>query len=142
VEPGGNPNIWGLVTGTVASGFPKVIGGPLLAELVRVNVCRLKLPSFTLPKFFDFGLTVRRSGTGVGVGVGVGVVGVDVGVAGVDVGVAGVDVGVAGVGVGVAGVGVGVAGVGVGVAGVGVGVAMLFETLPRLAGTPLIAIEF
>jgi hypothetical protein len=64
----------------VAGGFPKVIGGPLLAGLLSVKVAFLTLPSFTLPKFFDDGLTTRDSGTAVGVDVGVGVT-VAVGVA-------------------------------------------------------------
>src|ERR1700719_4073067 len=60
-------------------GFAKVIGGPLLAELLSVNVKDLVWPTVTLPKFFCFGLIFSNPGTGVGVGVGVNV-GVEVGV--------------------------------------------------------------
>ena len=38
VAPAGNPNISGLVIGTVNVGITKVIGGPFLAELPSVKV--------------------------------------------------------------------------------------------------------
>ena len=50
VAPEGNPNSCGLVPGTVASGFPKVIGGPCVAVLLSVSVTRLAFPTFTFPK--------------------------------------------------------------------------------------------
>ena len=60
----------------------KVIGCPLFAVLVRVNVCFLGLPTFTLPKFLLDGEIFRISGTTDGVDVGVAVmVGVGVAVA-------------------------------------------------------------
>ena len=118
--PARNPNTCGLVVGTEnATGLAKLIGGPLWAELVSVNVIDLSCPTVTSPKLPDDGLIFKSSGTGVGLAVGVAVrfgLGVRVAVAvavavrvavGVAVGVPPVSVAVA-VGVDVA-VGVGVA---------------------------------
>lgn len=70
----GKLNTCGLVPGSVnATGLAKVIGGPLLAGLLSVNVAFLVLPGVTLPKFLNDGLTFRDSGTAVGIDVGVGV---------------------------------------------------------------------
>ena len=67
-------NSCGLLAGTIAIGFPKVIGGrPLLAGLLSVNFTLLTFPTFTLPKFSADGVTFSDSGTLVGVGVAVGV---------------------------------------------------------------------
>jgi len=84
VPPAGNANIGEFVT--VAGGLPKTIGGPLLAGLLRVNVCFFTLPTFTLPKFFIGGVIFKTPAPWVGVAVGVGVA-VEVAVA-VAVGVA------------------------------------------------------
>ena len=60
----GNPNSCGLVTGTENEiGLAKVMGGPLLAGLLRVNVCSLNPPTFTLPKFHDGGVIFSNSGS-------------------------------------------------------------------------------
>jgi len=68
----GNPNSCGLVAGTEnAIGLAKVMGGPFLAGLLRVNDCSLNPPTFTLPKFSDGGVIFSNSGTAVGVDVGV-----------------------------------------------------------------------
>src|SRR5208282_3079578 len=108
--PRGNPNICGLVSGTVASGLPKVIGGPCPSEFLNFIVMLAMCPTFTSPKLTGDGLTFSDPGTPVGVDVGVGVgVSVEVGVA---VGVPPVAVAV-GVGVGAVAVALGV-GVGVG----------------------------
>src|SRR5208337_1861172 len=85
-----NPNTSGPIS--VASGLPKVIGGPsLTAGLLISSVTLLESPTFTLPKFTSVvGLTVSDSGTAVGVAVGVAVavaVGVAVAVVAVAVGV-------------------------------------------------------
>jgi hypothetical protein len=77
----GNPNSCGLVFGTIAWCFPKMIGGPLLAGLLRVTVSTFVLPTLTSPKSSVDGLTFS-TGTPLGVAVAVGVgVRVDVGVA-------------------------------------------------------------
>ena len=77
----GNPNSCGLVVGTFASGFPKMIGGPLLAGLLSVNLSIFAPPTLTSPKSSVDGLTFS-TGTPLGVAVAVGVgVRVDVGVA-------------------------------------------------------------
>ena len=78
------PNTCGLLAGTVAIGFPKVIGGPpFLDGLSSVNFTLLTFPTFTLPKFTADGLTFSTLAVGVAIGVGVAVgVGVGVGEAG------------------------------------------------------------
>lgn len=72
-------NSCGLAAVNDTIGFAKVIGGPLLAELLSVNVKALVWPTSTLPKFLCAGLIFSSPGTGVGVGVGVNV-GVEVAV--------------------------------------------------------------
>lgn len=56
-------NSSGLTGESDAIGWPKVIGGPFFAALVRVSDALLVLPNFTSPKFFDDGLTFSCSGT-------------------------------------------------------------------------------
>lgn len=56
-------NSSGLTGESDAIGWPKVIGGPFFAALVRVSDALLVLPNFTSPKFFDDGLTFNCSGT-------------------------------------------------------------------------------
>src|SRR5271166_6520758 len=74
VAPAPNPNTCGVVTGTEnATGLAKVIGGPVWAELLSVNVTDLECPTFTLPKLLDSGVIFKFSGTAVAVGVGVAV---------------------------------------------------------------------